>query len=138
MGLFMALSGVIGAESTDVKNALSDFTQNQNGGFELAEGSTNDLNIGVITQVQTPPSCFPMAFMNGMMSQKPFRRNCPSQCSPSMFMMETYGCSSCSWTERRLVGSTQYRNTGRNSLQRRKGNGKEMHPSFLKLSHLSP
>jgi len=50
MGLFLALSGVIGAEATDVKNALSDFAQSQNGGLELAEGSTDDPNIGVISR----------------------------------------------------------------------------------------
>jgi len=50
MGLFLALSGVIGAEANDVKNALSDFVQSQNGGLDLAEGSTDDPNIGVITR----------------------------------------------------------------------------------------
>jgi hypothetical protein len=50
MGLFLALSGVIGAEATDVKNALSDFAQSQNGGLELAEGTTDDPNIGVISR----------------------------------------------------------------------------------------
>jgi len=49
MGLFLSLSGVINADSDDVKKALSSFAQNQNGGFELAEGSTNEPNIGVIT-----------------------------------------------------------------------------------------
>jgi hypothetical protein len=50
MGLFLALSGVIGAEATDVKNVLSDFAQSQNSGLELAEGSTDAPNIGVISR----------------------------------------------------------------------------------------
>ena len=50
MGLFLAISGVIGAEANDVKNALSDFAKSQNGGLELATGSTDDPNIGVITR----------------------------------------------------------------------------------------
>lgn len=49
MGLFIALSGVIGATSDDVIEALSDFAQSQHGGFELAEGTTDDPNIGLIT-----------------------------------------------------------------------------------------
>lgn len=49
MGLFLALSGVIGTETNDVKNALFDFAQGQNGGFQLAEGTTDGPNIGIIT-----------------------------------------------------------------------------------------
>ncbi len=51
MGLFLALSGLIGAEPKNVKRALSDFALSHNGGFELkVERSTNDPNIGVITR----------------------------------------------------------------------------------------
>lgn len=50
MGLFLAISGVIGAESEAVKKALSDYAVNHGGGFEMAEGTTNDSNIGVVTR----------------------------------------------------------------------------------------
>ena len=50
MGLFLGLSGVIGAEPNDIKNVLLNFAQERGGGFELAEGTLDDPNIGVITQ----------------------------------------------------------------------------------------
>jgi hypothetical protein len=50
MGLFLSLSGVIGAESDEVKKAMSSFAQNQSGGFDLTAASTNEPNIGVITR----------------------------------------------------------------------------------------
>ena len=50
MGLFLSLSGVIDASEKEVHAALSDFARSQSGGFELAEGTTDDPNIGVITR----------------------------------------------------------------------------------------
>ena len=50
MGLFLAMSGVIGAESNDVKDVLSNFAQSKSGGFELAQGTVDAPNIGIITQ----------------------------------------------------------------------------------------
>ncbi|MFO1492592.1 MAG: hypothetical protein U1F77_06750 [Kiritimatiellia bacterium] len=50
MGLFMALSGVIDAPRIDVQQALTDFAQARAGGLELAQGTTDDPNIGVITR----------------------------------------------------------------------------------------
>jgi hypothetical protein len=50
MGLFLALSGVIGASANDVQAALSEFAESRSGGFQLAKGTTDDPNIGVITR----------------------------------------------------------------------------------------
>lgn len=50
MGLFLALSGVIDANAEEVKGALSDFAESHGGGFGLAQGTTDDPNIGVITR----------------------------------------------------------------------------------------
>jgi hypothetical protein len=49
MGLFLALSGVIGAKPDGVKNALAGFARDHSGGFEMAEGATDHPNTGVIT-----------------------------------------------------------------------------------------
>ncbi|MBN1764645.1 MAG: hypothetical protein JW860_05255 [Sedimentisphaerales bacterium] len=49
MGLFLALSGVIGAASSEVQEALADFARVRSGRFELAPGATDDPAIGVIT-----------------------------------------------------------------------------------------
>ena len=46
----MALSGVIDAPRLDVQNALTAFAQGCSGGLELAQGSTENPNIGVITK----------------------------------------------------------------------------------------
>lgn len=49
MGLFLALSGVIGTPALEVQHTLKDFAALRSGSFELAEGTTNDPNIGIIT-----------------------------------------------------------------------------------------
>ena len=46
----MALSGVVDAPRLDVQNALTEFAQGRSGGLELAQGSTDNPNIGVITK----------------------------------------------------------------------------------------
>ena len=38
MGLFLAVSGVIGATASDVQNALKEFAESRYGGFRLEEG----------------------------------------------------------------------------------------------------
>ncbi len=50
MGLFLALSGVVGAGPEEVKSSLSGFAQSHGGEFEFAEGIADDPNIGVITR----------------------------------------------------------------------------------------
>jgi hypothetical protein len=50
MGEFIALSGIVGAESSEVKMALSEYGRNSSGGFEPAEGTPGDSNIGLITR----------------------------------------------------------------------------------------
>lgn len=50
MGLFLAVSGVIGASASDVQEALSKFARGRSGGFQLVKGTTDDPDIGVITR----------------------------------------------------------------------------------------
>jgi hypothetical protein len=49
MGLFLALSGVVGVDSEAVRKALSDYANSHGGGFELHKGTTDEPNIGVVT-----------------------------------------------------------------------------------------
>lgn len=49
MGLFLAVSGVIGASSPEVQEALRKYAQENNGVFQLEKGTTDDQDIGVIT-----------------------------------------------------------------------------------------
>ncbi len=58
MGLFLNLSGVIGASSDDVAKALAEFAAANSGDFALAEGTTDDQDIGVILQQGSNTSVF--------------------------------------------------------------------------------
>ncbi len=50
MGLFLALSGVVDAKQGDVAAALAGYAKGRSGSFDLAQGSTDDRNIGAIVQ----------------------------------------------------------------------------------------
>src|SRR5436190_13752237 len=50
MGLFLAASGIVGAESAAVERSVASFANSHGGTFEQREGATDDPNIGVITQ----------------------------------------------------------------------------------------
>lgn len=50
MGLFLSIFGIIGVESNDVMNVLTDYAQSHRDGFQLAEGICDNPNIGVITR----------------------------------------------------------------------------------------
>ena len=65
MGLFLSLSGVIGSSAEDVCKALKAYVQENSGGFELAEGTTDNSNIGVITKdTKNTSILYPSGFMN--------------------------------------------------------------------------
>ena len=50
MGLFLSMSGVIGASSDDLLSALQTFAEQQSNVCELAGGTTDDPGVGVITR----------------------------------------------------------------------------------------
>lgn len=50
MGLFLALSGVIGAGSNEVMDSLSDYAKSRSGGLEFCQGTPDSPNIGVVSQ----------------------------------------------------------------------------------------
>lgn len=50
MGLFLALSGVIGADGQRVKEALSGYAEANGGGLEEYQGTTEQPNVGVLAE----------------------------------------------------------------------------------------
>jgi hypothetical protein len=50
MGLFLALSGVMIADSGEVRAALADFAAGRSGGCEPVKGTTETPNVGIIAQ----------------------------------------------------------------------------------------
>ena len=50
MGLFLDVSGVIGASSAEVQGALNKYAEENKREFKLEKGTTDDQDIGVITR----------------------------------------------------------------------------------------
>ena len=64
MGLFLSMSGIIGADSSSVQKVLTEIALDNEGVFELYEGTTNQPNIGVITtEVNNTSILYPDGFV---------------------------------------------------------------------------
>ncbi len=108
MGLFLSMSGVIGAREADVEAALKEYSAAHLGRFEPTTKKSPSWRFSYSpNQTGIRPLCIRASSLSGMMPPPTCPTHSTSPSSRSIFMTTICGCTSSLWRGRRWISLTR-------------------------------